>query len=341
MSSTTQPTTFSDLYTALMNRARVDTSQTMNVSQAKNFINTALFDMHLGNGERFPWAERNGRLLTQASYSTGTVTVATGAVAVTGASTAWNTNNDFGIKNVRAGGKILFEGDSTVYEVSAVSSDTALTLTGMFASDDLTAGGYVYWEDEYDLASDFLKPLDKNKFDGSGEIEIMDRREFRRQFTRVTSTGEIRACAIFDKSFSGSTTPVRRVRFWRPPTDAQWIAYAYVTRNLAVTSAGVEQQQLSSDADEPIVPVYARHLIVLHALANWYRDKKNDDRAVSAMQSYMDGISRLLGDVEVGAQRPRLQPRVGGYQRAAKGPYRGGMRGRRWTTGSAFDEGRE
>lgn len=339
MSSTTQPTDFSDLFTDLMNRVRVDASQSMQITQAKRYINTALYDMHLGNGERFPWAERSARLLTQAPYSTGTVTVSQGSAAVAGTGTNWSTNNSFGVSNVRPGGKILFAGDETIYEVASVGSDTSITLTDAFRADTITDAGYTYFEDEYDLASDFLKPLSHERFDYHGMIGIMDRREFRRRFTRLTTTGIIEACAIFDKPFEGNTTPVRRVRFWRPPAEAQYIPYSYVTSNLAVTAVGVAQTQLENDTDEPIVPVYARHLIVFHALYHWYRDKKNDDRAGAAKGEYVDGVVRLLGDVEIGSQRPRMEPRVGSYIRAARAPYRAG-RGRRYTTGTAFDENR-
>lgn len=337
MSTSTQPQTFSDLYAALMSRARVDSNQTINATNAKQLINTALFDMHLGNGERFPWAERNARLLTQPSYTTGSVTTTKGSASVTGSGTAWNTANDMGLSNVRAGGRIVFPGDPTVYEVESVAGDTSLTLTDAYRGTSLADESYTYFEDEYALAADFLKPLDKTRFDGRGEIEIMDRREFRRRFTRYATPGRIVACAIFDRAFSGDTTPRRRVAFFRPPQEAQYIPYAYVTAYLAVTSAGVAQTQLTSDDDEPIVPLYARHLIVLKALAHWYRDKKNDDRSAEVQAEYVDGVGRLLADVEVGAQRPRIEPRVTGYKRRSRNPYRAG-RSRRHTIGTAFDE---
>ena len=52
-----QVTTFADLYTALSNRVRIQTAVTATENQAKAMINTALYDMHIGNGEKFPWAE--------------------------------------------------------------------------------------------------------------------------------------------------------------------------------------------------------------------------------------------------------------------------------------------
>lgn len=340
MSSVTQPATFSDLYNDLMSRARVDANQSINSQSAKKLINTALFDMHLGNGEKFAWCERNARLLTQAPYSTGTVTISQGSASLTGSGTAWNTVNAFGVKNLRAGGRIVLPGDDTVYEVDSVSSDTTLTLTDAFRGESLSAETYSYFEDEYALASDFLRPLDKARFDARGEIEIMDRREFRRRFTVYSAPGIVVAAAIFDAPFSGSTSPRRRVRFFRPPSESRYIPYAYVTANLAVSSAGVEQTQLVEDSDEPIVPLYARHLIVLKALEHWYRDKKNDARSQLVQAEYGDGVARLLTSVEVGTQHPSLSPRLQSYTRKAKTPYRPG-RSRRYTTGNTFDEFRE
>jgi hypothetical protein len=140
--------------------------------------------------------------------------------------------------------------------------------------------------------------------------------------------------------YSGSTAPRRRVRFYRPPSDARYIPYAYVTANLAVTAAGVEQAQLINDTDEPIVPLYARHLIVMKALEHWYRDKKNDSRSQEAKAEYVDGITRLLGDVENGAQRPRMEPNITGYVRRSREPYRSG-RTRKHVLGTGFDENLE
>jgi hypothetical protein len=57
MTNTAQPQTFLDLYTSLLNSVREQTSQVATIIQAKRYINTALMDIHIGFGERFPWAE--------------------------------------------------------------------------------------------------------------------------------------------------------------------------------------------------------------------------------------------------------------------------------------------
>lgn len=337
MAVDTQLTTFSDLYTDLENRVRVQTGVTATENQAKRYINIGLHDMHLGFGEKFPWAHRIGELVTQPEYNTGTATINQGATALTGTSTAWNTNNAFGVANVRAGGRIVIDGGSEVHEISSVTNDTAAVLTAAFVKADVNAVDYLYFEDEYDLASDFLKPLDIQNFDTAGDIDLIGRTEFRWRYPRSKTTGKPRVATIIDRVPSGNTTPRRRVRLWKPPDAAYLIPYAYVTSQLATSSAGTAQTQLSADTDEPIVPLYGRHAIVFHALYHWYRDKRDDSRQTTAKAEYTDIMLRLVGDQEIGRSLPRLQPRLGPYANRAQAPFRR-RRGGRFTTGTTFDE---
>lgn len=338
MSATSQLTTFSDLYTDLQNRVREQTGVSSSQTIAQRFINIALYDMHLGNGEKFPWAEREAVLRTQPRYITGTLAVTRGSTTITGTGTAWNTNNDFSVTNMRAGGKIVIDGGEEVYEIASVASDTSATLNTAFIQTTVTAAEYVYFEDEYSLASDFLRPLDLQSFDIAADIPLIGRREFRERYPRSKTTGKPQVATIQDKSFSGSTTPVRKVRLWKPPDDVYLIPYAYVTKNLSVSSSGTEQESMSADTDEPIVPLCYRHAIVLHALAHMYRDRKDDTRAREAASEYTDVMLRILGDNEIGANRPSLRPRVAPYRAAARTPY--SRRGGRFVTGDAFDERR-
>ena len=324
MSSTSQLTDYSDLYTDLLNRIRADTSQSATATQSKRYINVALHDMHLGTDYKFPWAERSGRLLTQAQYTIGTVTVSQGGTALTGGSTTWNTNNAFSVKNMRANGKIKIAGGLTPYVISAVSSDTAATISSKFTESDVSAQTYVYYEDEYDLASDFLRPVDWQRFSDEVNISLVGRSEFRRRYPTNSTPGRVAVATLIDFAPSGNTTPIRRVRFHPPPSTAMTIPYAYITSNLAVSSAGVGATSLSADTDEPIVPLRYRHTIVFHALTHWYRDKKDDTRSQEAKNEYTDIMLRIMADSDIGASRPQIQPRVDHYAQRAKKPWRGG-----------------
>ncbi len=335
MSSTSQLTDFSDLYTDLQNRVRVQTGVTATQQQAQRWINIALQDMHLGFEYRFPWAERSARLVTQAQYTTGTVSVTQGSTTLTGSSTAWNTNNAFTVKNMRAGGKIRIAGSIVPYEIESVGTDTAAVLTSKFTETDATAQTYVYYEDAYALASDFLRPVDAQQFSDQISIQLVGRTEFRRLFTNNSIPNRPAFACILDAAPSGNTTPVRKVRFAPPPSIAMTIPYSYITSNLSVSAAGVGAANLSAATDEPIVPLRYRHALVFHALYHWYRDKKDDARMDAAKGEYTDIMIRIASDVEVGANRPQFRPRVSAYARRAKRPWSGS--GRRYDINGRFD----
>ena len=336
MSTGTQVTDFSDLYTDLQNLVRVQTGQTATENQAKRYINTGLQDMHIGYGEKFAWAERNAILVTQDNYTTGTVTATKGSTTLTGASTLWATNNDLGVASARVGGKVVIAGGTEVYEVSAVGSDTAITLTSKFTQTTVAGASYEYFEDEYALHDDFLRPLDQTFFDDRADIPLIGRREFRLRYPRNKVTGKPRIATIVDIAQISSTARQKRIVFWKPTDDFYSIKYYFVTNKLAVSASGTAQTSLSADTDEPIVPFQYRHLIVLYGLADWYRDKKNDSRSIAVKAEYTALLARIAGDTEIGDRRPQLQPRISVYRSAARKPWKGS--GRRHTTGSRFDE---
>ncbi len=337
MSSTSQLTDFSDLYSDLQQRVRVQSGIAATENQAKKYCNIALHDIHIGFAEGFTWAERVGELVTQPQYTTGTLSVNQGSTTLTGSSTLWDTANAFSIKNMRAGGKIVIDGGVEVYEVASVASDTSATLTATYIKSDASAVSYVYFEDEYALDSDFLRPVSFNSFDINDEVTLIGRNEFRLRYPRSKTTGKPMVATIVDREFSGNTTPVRKVKFWKPPDEAYLFRYPFITSKLAVSSVGVAQTDMSADADEPIIPLQYRHAIVFHALYNWYRDKRDDDRSQEAKAEYTDIMLRITGDQEIGRSRPRFQPITGPYVSNAKRPYKGRHAGR-YVVGSRFDE---
>lgn len=336
MSSTSQYTDFSDLYTGLIESTRSDSNTTATVTQAKRYINVALHDMHLGFDYKFLWAERDAVLVTQPDYSTGTVTITQGSTTLTGTGTAWNTNNNFSVPNMRVGGKIRINSGQEVYEITAVGSDTAATIGHKFTQDDVSGVSYIYFEDEYALASDFLRPVDQQLFSTNTPIDLIDRNYFRRRFVRNFITGKPTLACILDKPFNGDTSPVRKIKFHKPPDKAYSIPYSYITENLVVQADGTAASTLSNDTDEPIVPVRYRHAILFWALYHWYRDKRDDDRSQEVKAEYTDIMNRTASDVDKGSRRMRLRPGLSAYRSKARYPYRG-MRSRRYSVNNQFD----
>lgn len=331
MSSTSQPTTFSDLYTDLLQRVRVTTSISATAEQAKRYINTALQDIHLGFDYKFPWCERQGYLRTKAPYSTGTVTAVKGSGTLSGTGTAWNSNNDHSVKNVVGHGKFIIEGSSEVYKVNTVTNDTSLALYTNFMTDSVSDATYTYFEDEYNLGTSFLRPVDFQSFSPDMGIALIPRDEFRRRYPVIRVSGRPRVACIIDTTASSSIqTQTRKVLLYPYPDQEYLIPYTFVTGNIARDTAGVTPAtSLSADSDEPIMPLRYRHAIVLHALYHWYRDKKDDARSEQARAEYVDIMQRIVSDNDIATHTTaHMRPSVGSYARAAQSPYsrRGGRK---------------
>lgn len=323
MSTTSQYTTFSDLYDGLTSAVRVQSGVTATNNVAKRLINVALQDIALGTDYKLPWLERRAVLITHATYTTGTVDVSVGGTTVTGTDSLWNTANSYGQNNARTTGKMTIAGGHDIYRVTDVASDTSLTIGHRYvptsAADDDT---YIYFEDEYALASDFLRMIDTQLFISGHPIPLISRHEFRERFPRPNVGGRPKVATVLDIGFGTSTTPVRRMQFYPYPDAVFSIPYTYVTSNLAVDASGTEAATLSSDTDEPNMPLRYRHLILLHALYNWYRDRRDDQRSQEVKAEYTDQMLRLLGDQEVGTHmKAQIRPSIGSYVRGAMRPY--------------------
>lgn len=337
MSATTTPTTFLDLYTDAAQRLRVSTTDTTTTNILKRLINQGLHDLHIQRN--WSWAERRTVLNTHATYTTGTVDIALATrTTVTGTATLWNTAvTGMGFNNARVGGKMTFSGATDVYTVSAVGSDTSITLADRYiGTAALSAATYTYFEDEYALASDFFRLVDARRFSTEMPIPVISRREWYAQYPRNSVTGLPRVCTIIDLVPSGNVSTQPRVVFHPAPDLVYNIPYRYITSNLATSSAGVAQVNLSADTDEPIIPLRYRHALVFYAIAQWYRDRKDDARSSEANGEYVTLVQRMAGDFAPEQDRPRLVPRRRTYLRGSAG-YGAHQRGR-YATGAWFDE---
>ncbi len=338
MGAGTNVVTFSDIYTEILNKMRQPTNVTAIINQAKRYANTGLYDMVFGFEYKLPWLERDAVLITHAPYHTGTVSIARGTTALAGASTLWNTVNTYGVNNARTIGKVTLGGPE-IYRITTVVSDTSITLAQRYvAAADLAAGAsYIYFEDEYALAADFLKPIDYVRFLAAMKITLIGRNEFRIKFPRPNIGGVPTIATILDKPFAGTTTPQTYVQLYPYPDTEYMIPYSYITSNLSVTAAGVEQGAMVNDTDEPALPLRYRNALVSFAISRWYRDKKDDARSESAKSDYQDEVNRIVGDQRIGANTvAQIQPRVGMYN--SRAPYGGASGKRRYSTNNSFDD---
>jgi hypothetical protein len=341
MTTTGQLRTFSDFYNDLTNRIRAQTGTSGPIDVMKRYINIALQDIHIGAKERMPWAERQAVLVSNPPYTTGTVTLSQGSTTVLGSgAVSWTGLNAVGVANCRKYGKFLFSGGLENYEAFEFVDGATVTLSSAYTQASASGASYTYFEDEYDLASDFLRPVDFRFFDRNRQITMLPRNEFRMNYVRQQSPNKPTHCTIVDRPPTVSSNGlVRRVLFNRPTDKAYSFPYSYITKNLVVGADATPKEEFASDTDEPLLPLPYRHIIVAKALYWAYRDRRDDRRSNEANQEFMDLWLRIANDNEFGQARPTMSPRMGGYYSAAKRPMSGSTP--RVVSGTAFDELRE
>jgi hypothetical protein len=348
------PKTFANLVEDLQKRVRSESGIDASTNIAKRFLNTALRTIHIRNGDALPWSEDEAVLQTRDTYSTGLVTIARGSTALTGVTdsdgvaTAWVDTDDFGVANMRAGGKVSIGGSRESYQIASVSFGNQATLSRAFLGTTIdgttqpdNGGTYQYYEDVYDLDGDFLRPLDHRHFDPDRGIKLYGIREFRRRYGRNSSPGTPVTATILHRNTTSSSELTPTIQFAPPPSTAKGIDYHFVTRKLVLSagtvnangsaasnSAGDRIENMVDDDDEPVMPVQYRVIIVLHALATWYRDRKDDARAGSAQAEFDGMLGAMIADNQIGSSRPHIAPAVSHYARRAQQPWSGSGRGR-------------
>lgn len=334
MASTDIPTTFLELQNDVRDRTRGPaSSHTISLDYIKRALNAANHDLHINYN--WPWAERDAQLIVRGTYTTGTVALAAGGTAVTGTSTLWNTATGYGFNNARVGGKITFAGAENVYDVTAVGSDTSITIgTAFIGATALSGAAYTYFEDEYALASDFMRPIDLREFSGPWPLRLIPRREFYARFPRNSNTGRPLIATLIELGPSGSAALRPRLLIHPAPDQRYIIPYRYITSNIAVSATGTGAANLSADTDEPTVPLRYRMALVHYAVYTWYRDRKDDQRATTAYQEYQTIVQRGEADMISTNDRVRLLPRPirRNWTRSRRGRYQ---------TGTEFDQIRD
>ena len=316
MSTAGQPTVFSELFGDLLVRMRADTTASGGSELiAKRYLNIALHDVHIQ--QNWPWAERTATIITRPPYETGTVSIAAGTrTTLEGNNTLWDTAvTGMGFNNLNAGGKVRL-GGAEVYKVGTVSSAVSALLQSRYVENVSTAStyalahsAYVAYQDEYELAADFFRLVDARQFSDVMNIPVLGSQEFYRRYPRnAIRGGAPEKCTIVELGPTTSSDWQPRVVFYPYPNTSYQIPYRYMTRDLAVTSAGVGQTEMSADSDEPIIPVRYRHILLSYASFLWYRDQKDDARSQETYQEYVDGVKRIAGDSSPQRDKPRLVP---------------------------------
>lgn len=136
--------TFSQMQTEVKRRAVRDQGGTQFDNAIKNAINSSLVRI----SKEAPWKQlrRKSTFQTEGDFTTGTVTATNGSKTVTGASTTWVTSN------IKIGRRMTISGSNKVFVITAVASNTSLTINLNYDGTTGASKTYtIYGTEEYTL----------------------------------------------------------------------------------------------------------------------------------------------------------------------------------------------
>ncbi len=182
------------------------------------------------------------------------------------------------------------------------------------------------YQDEVTLPDDFMRLAGNQVRVANRTLDMLGRVEFRHRFAGKHDINKPQYATLIDTNDALSGIDNRKLRLFPIPSSVERGFLTYVTKDLVTAADGEWKEEFDLDTDEPIVPRRYRHAIFLHALSNWYRDRKDDTRSQEVFAQYQQIMSRIINDTEAGQSNMRIRPGLRSYRRKAGRPYRRGGR---------------
>jgi len=182
---------FTELYERLLNLGRIDSPN--NSDYAKGIINDA-YTRSLPRAEDWNAIVTEDTLQMVAAYSTGTVAVVVGGTTVTGTGTTFTA-----AMTAANGYRIKISGNRDIYKFTYVSAVSGTITPSLSGPNNITAGTFEIFKDEYDLAGDF------DRFLKNGSVYVYSDGRIQDVIKEVPRD-------MFQEEFvNGKSDPIRRV----------------------------------------------------------------------------------------------------------------------------------
>lgn len=306
-------TTFSTIYTAVANRARIPVDDTTRLTRIKQIVNDTYRDICLH--EDWYWLIKRHVFNTASDFQTGTI-------AVTVASTLFTLSNVATSMGSFVNRKLIVPGGTpdslAVYRVATHVADLATGyLDAGYTNTTASAAAFHLYQDEYDLPTDFLSLVDFQRFGYELPAGPIGPRDMLQLKGRDTAVGKPQRYTVLDFDTTGT-----------PTTQRQLVVHPYPDKTYRVEVFYRRQAtDLASDNDQPAMPEEFRHVLTDGALSEvYYTIVADETRGASYRQRYEQGLSRMAAQHrEVTGQKSGMAP---------KDQWRAHFKGRRVAPGS-------
>lgn len=297
--------TFADIVAAVREQLGVQSSDTTAVNKIKRLVNMVYLDEVIP-AKRWRWLEKDTKVMHDAYYADNT-----NYATVTNDSTTVTLNN---APNASLGSfkGYLFavDGFPEVYRITAhTAGGTSVTIDAGYLGTTTATAGFKIWKDKIDLPINCRETIDvwharhPSKMKGVG-------------------TQELRTIINQDPKAEGYPAYFNQTDFYDPTESVEVEATRYrqleIYPSITLTPVTInvkyveEVAALSADADEPVLPINDRAVLVYGTLMHaWTVIGRDPEMAQIEASKFNAKLGRMMGNIEEGFD----QPTIGGKSR--------------------------
>lgn len=294
--------TFSDIYNAVLRRAKIPVSDTTTLTAVKEFINTAYHE--IASEGKWWWLRDQRDIIIPAKYTTGTVSVTNGSRTVTGTGTTWT--EDFN-------GRFFFiEGDDEHYQIISRNSNTQIQLSTNYVGTTNATANYTIYKARYGLFPDLekiediwqdhyrrpLKPIGPRQMtylinqykEVEGKAQAYTKDGYK-PYDNL-NLGDI----VLGYDFLGSPDS-QSIRIFPGIDNEDYVLHVRYTKRIT---------ELVNDTDEPLIPIGNRPILLYGALASLFSMQRNEQSFTLWQSKYEKELREMEGDRDADDDYPEF-----------------------------------
>lgn len=289
---------FSDIYTAVMEELKLQTSDTVNLNRIKRMINT-MYVQEVIPAARWFWLYGNTVVTHKNYYASGTVSVTPNSTTATLSTAPAATDGDTG---TFLGWNFSVDGKNEVYKISAHTAlSTTLTLDKAFNNELDATATFKIWPDLIVLPTDVRETIECWHDHMRSPMEGKGQQEHRRiESANPKQEGRPVYYSTYNYTSGDESTRYRQLRVYPAISNYKTlIKVDYIKEATSLDVAG----------DEPLMPVEDRIVLFYGALSlAWGSIGRNPEEAARCRALFDNKLARMMGKIQDSQDKPRIEP---------------------------------
>ncbi len=313
-------TDFSDIYTAVLEELKVQSSDTTSLNRIKRMVNMIYLD-EVVPASRWFWLYGKTSVYHKSAYYSGTVSVTPNSATITLSVAPTITD---GVSGSFLNYQFSVDGTNEIYTISAHTAlATAITLDRAYNGVLAATANFKIWKEYINLPTDLRETVEVWHDHSTTPLEAKGLQEFRRIVTEQPKA-ELRPYYYCTYDYVDPSTNDGETE-----SDRYRVMKLHPAISIFNTSLHIdyikEATPLDAAGDEPLMPLEDRIVLFYGALSlAWGSIGRNPEEAARNRALFDNKLARMMGKVQDSMDKPRIEP-DSSYIVAKRGPKINGL----------------